>query len=100
MTYSELKKVCESRKMQVSDVACHIGMTYQGLKAGMQSGKLASDKVLALCKTLEISPNAFYGWEQIMPLGPATPAMAIELLREQLSIKDKQISDLLSLLHK
>ena len=96
MEYSDLKKCAESRKMQLNDVACHIGMTYQGFKSGVESGKLASDKVLELCKTLHLSPNAFYEWELYEPLDGSTPSL--KALQEQLALKDQQIADLLAII--
>lgn len=112
MNYSELKKLCDSRRVQVSDICCRIDMTYQGLKSGLNSGKIGSDKVLALCKALQVSPNAFYGWEMIQPI-TACDAQActdsfnnrvvqegMDVLREQLAIKDKQIAELHELLKK
>ena len=101
MNYSELKKVCDSRKMQVNDICCHIGMSYQGLKSGLDSGKIGSDKVISLCQVLQLSPNAFYGWEMISPItADATQANGMDVLREQLAVKDKQIAELHELLLK
>ena len=99
MNYNDFKKLCDSSKVQVSDITCRIGMTYQGLKAGLNSGKLGSDKVLAICKELQISPNAFFGWEPINRDAIAA-ASAIEALQQQLAVKDHQIAELHALLSK
>ena len=75
-------------------------MTYQGLKAGLNSGKIGSDKVAALCKALGITPNTFFGWEKIAPVTSIEDAnpfaqQTIDMLREQIRVKDEQINSLI-----
>lgn len=105
MNYNEVKKLCDSRKLQVSDIICHTGLTYQGLKKGLDTKCLSIDKLFALCEVLKLSPNAFFGWEKTMPLEdsqvmPDCSPEAIQLLREQLTAKDEQIARLHDLLAK
>lgn len=100
MNYSDFKELCDARKFQVNDICCHIGMTYHGLKQGLTSGKIGSDKVVALCKVLGITPNNFFGWEKIAPVtapGETNPyaQQTIDVLREQIRIKDEQIAHLI-----
>lgn len=98
MNYNEFKKHCEQRNLLVSAIIGHIHMTYQGIKAGLDTGKLGSDKVLAICRLLQISPNAFFGWEPVSYDSDA--ASAIAALQKQLAVKDQQISELHALLSK
>lgn len=100
MNYKQFKELCDARKFQVNDICCHIEMSYQGLKAGLNSGKLGSDKVAALCKVIGISPNVFFGWEKVEPMSPTGDInpfaqQTIDMLREQIAIKDEQISNLI-----
>ena len=98
MNYSNLKKCADSRKLQLNDIACHIGMSYQGLKTGIETGRLASDKVYELCDFLNISPNTFFEWEITHPI--ESSSVTLQMLQEQLAQKDQQITDLLAALNK
>ena len=100
MNYNEFKKHCDQRNLLVSDIIGHIHMTYQGLKTGLDTGKLSSDKALAICRLLRISPNAFFGWEPIVLESEKPAISAIEALQKQLAVKDKQIAELHALLSK
>ena len=110
MIYSEFYELCQKRRKTVGDISRHIGMTYQGLKTSLDNGKMAADKIEKLCRVLAITPNAFFGWEKV---GQATyidsnvqngdhniqfVSAAMETLKEQLAIKDRQILELISLL--
>ena len=92
MNYNDFKNLCDQRKVQVNDITCHIKMTYQGLKAGLNSGKLGSNKVLELCEVLDITPNAFFGYE------PVTGYNGIASVKMQLRTIEKQLDDLRELL--
>lgn len=99
MNYNDFKKQCDLRHLQVNDITRHIHMTYQGLKAGLNTGKLGSNKVLEICKLLRITPNEFFGLDQIDPARDGEVS-SLYTLQEQLAIKDKQIAELHALLAK
>lgn len=103
MVYSEIQDLCNLRKITVKELCSSIGMSYQGLKTSLETNKLSSDKVLLLCKSLLITPNDFFGWsasysaQQIQTgcVGNSQyiDTRAVDLLQEQLSIKDKQLTE-------
>ena len=100
MNYKQFKELCDARKFQVNDICSHIEMTYQGLKAGLNSGKLGGDKVVELCKVMGITPNSFFGWEKIAPVTPNEDVnpfaqQTIDMLREQIRVKDEHIDALI-----
>ena len=109
MTYSELIDICEKKQMLIKDVAAYVGMSYDGLRNGMNEQRLGMLKVLRLCECLGITPNQFYGVETPTTInanqyGLANSqnigAVGIELLQQQLVVKDEQIKHLLELLKK
>ena len=103
MVYSEIQDLCNFRKITVKEVCSNIGMTYQGFKTSLDTNKLSSDKIVLLCKVLDISPNDFLGWKSVgtaqqIQTGCVGNAQymdtrAVELLQQQLSIKDKQLCE-------
>ena len=60
LTYSELQDICESRKILVKDLCSAIGMTYMGLKSGLERQSLGVKYVSAICEILKITPNQFF----------------------------------------
>ena len=104
MVYSEIKDLCDLRRIQINDITCRIGMSYQGLKTSLDTGKLASDKVVLLCKELGITPNTFFGWEKVDPVtyidsnvqngnnNVQNIMTTVDVLRDQLAAKDAQIA--------
>ena len=111
MNYSTIYELCEKRKMKVKELCNYIGITYQGLKTSLNSGKLSSDKIETLCKCLNITPNQFFGWSEseqhtynATQVGVVNSQNVnnnnVDILQQQLSTKDEQISQLLALLNK
>lgn len=113
LNYSTVADLCAQRKMKVKDMCSYIGITYQGLRTSLNTNKLSSDKVDALCKCLKITPNYFYGWLDvsthdqynstqygIMNNQNINNQKELEILKDQLTIKDNQIDKLISLLSK
>ena len=109
MVYSEIQDLCELRRFRISDIYRHLGMTYQGLKTSLDNGKLASDKVVLLCQKLSITPNEFFGWDKLNKNTYVNSNVqngnfntqnnaTIDVLKQQLSVKDDQIKELLQLL--
>lgn len=110
MVYSEIQDLCQRRKTTVSDISCRIGMTYQGFKTSLETGKMSADKITLLCQALGITPNTFFGWEKIDPVTYIDSNIqngnnnimnlqsTIDVLKKQLTVKDEQIKDLLQLL--
>lgn len=103
MVYSEIQDLCNLRKITIKELCSTIGMSYQGLKTSLETNKLSSDKIVLLCKSLLITPNDFFDWKlntsaQQIQTGCVGNAQymdtrAVDLLQEQLSIKDKQLCE-------
>ena len=103
MTYSELKDLAEIKKITMQSLADDVKMTRTGFRTSFENQSLPISKVCLLCEKLGISPNDFFGWktagttQQIQTgcIGNAQymDTRAVELLQEQLSIKDKQLCE-------
>lgn len=101
MTYSELTDLCYARKISLTSVAESAGMTLRGFRDGVNKRTLGIKALEAICKTLDISPNEFLGWEEKRSTFNTTQvgvmnsqqigSVGIEMLHQQLSIKDEQI---------
>lgn len=110
MSYSELSDFCADNNIEIKSLCQKIGITTQGLAKGMKRQSLGMLIVKALCDELGISPNRFYGYEQAGQTFNTTQvgvmnsqnigASNIEILHQQLSVKDEQIKELLELLKK
>lgn len=117
MTYSELKDLSEIKGITLQSLAEEVDMTRSGFRSSIEKQTLPIAKVGILCNKLGISPNDFFSWKsgvvaQQIQTGCVGNAQymdthALDLLQEQLSIKDKQlceaqgqISRLISLLGK
>ena len=111
LSYSEVYDLCERKKIKIKDLCESVGMTYQGLKTSLETGKLSSDKVALLCKLLSITPNQFFQYpeqnsylrnhvEQTGMVNMQNVQYGLDIIKEQLSIKDQQISSLLTILNK
>lgn len=111
MVYSEVKDLCETKKITIAALADHIGMTRQGLKASLDNNKLSSDKLFMLCKYLQITPNQFFripenatiignNIQQTGAVNMQQVQNGIDILQQQLAKKDEQIDKLLTLLNK
>lgn len=110
MSYSELSDFCYDNGVEIKSLCQKIGITTQGLAKGMKKQSLGMLVVKALCDELGISPNRFYGYESSGQTYNTTQvgvmnsqnigATNIEILHQQLSVKDEQINQLIQLLNK
>lgn len=110
MTYSELSDLCYTRKKSLTSVAECANMTLRGFREGMNKQTLSIKAVLPICRELGISPNDFFGCNDNVAtyntnqVGVVNSqnigAAGIEILQQQLAIKDEQIMHLLQLLNK
>ena len=110
MTYSELSDLCYARKISLTSVAESANMTLRGFRDGMNNRSLGIKALEAVCKRLEISPNEFLGWEEKYSTFNTTQvgvmnsqsigSNGIDILQQQLAVKDEQIKQLLQLLNK
>lgn len=118
MKYNKLKSLLNERKITVAEFSEQLQMTRQGLQKSLDNGLLPYDKVLLCCRILDISPNEFFEWSDII-LGAGNYASnisggntqnsneAILALREELKSqraiikeKDKQINRLLVIIER
>lgn len=110
MTYSELSDICYLRKISLTSVAESAGMTLRGFRDGVNNRTLGIKALEAVCRTLEISPNDFLGWREEVSsyktnmIGEnhhnSIGSAGIDILQQQLSVKDNQIKELMELLKK
>ena len=111
LTYSELQDLCLLKKISIAALTKKIGLTYQGLRSALDRQSLGVKYVAAICNTLQISPNQFFR----LPENPIQIGNQVEqnglvnmqqiqdgmdILRDQLAVKDRQIEILLNLLSK
>lgn len=104
LTYSEIMDICAEKKITVTKLAENVQMTLHGLKAALQKQTVSSQVVFAICKELDITPNRFFRWEDCVSNYNTTQvgmlnsqnigAAGIEILQQQLAIKDEQIGQL------
>lgn len=89
MTYNELKKYAESKKMLISEISEAVGMTSTGFKRSIETGSFPIGKVRDLCNVLQITICEFFG-EETAP----TAWMAAERVpySAQLARKDTESS--------
>ena len=108
MTYSELSDICDAKRILLKNVAESSGLTYDGLRNGMIKQSLGMTKVLRICEAVGITPNQFFGWNEEkatyntsqvgMVNNQNIGAMGVEILQQQLAVKDEQIKQLHQLL--
>lgn len=109
MTYNELTDICNAKQILIKNVAKKSGLTYDGLRNGMTRQSLGMLKVIRICEAVGITPNRFFGWTDekseynMHQVGVVNNqnvgAMGVELLQQQLAIKDEQINNLHQLLN-
>lgn len=110
LTYSEIVDLCAEKRITVTNLAKSTGMTLHGLKAGIQKQTLQSQVVFTICNLLGITPNRFFNWNEEKSTYSTNQvgvvnnqnigAMGVEILQQQLAVKDEQIKQLLQLLNK
>lgn len=104
MTYSQLSAFCCDNGIEIKSLCQKIGVTPQGLAKGMKKQSLGMLTIKALCDELKITPNRFFGVGDMQQQFNTTQvgmlnsqnigAAGIELLQQQLAIKDEQIGQL------
>lgn len=110
MTYSELQDLCYEKRISLTSVAESANMTLRGFRVGMINRTLQIKAIEAVCNRLNITPNQFLGWKedsstyQTNQLGVVNNqnigTSGVEILQQQLAVKDEQIKQLLNLLNK
>ena len=111
LTYSEVQDLAQSKKISMSDLSKRIGLTYAGLKVALERESLGVKYVAALCNSLQITPNQFFRLpdnpiaigNQISQTGMVNMQQiqdGMDILKDQLAVKDQQIAQLLNLLNK
>lgn len=110
LTYSELSDICNEKKISLSSLAEKAGMTLRGFREGYNRQTIGVLVAASICETLGMTPNELFGWNDERPTfqqvqnggknNRQNMTADVELLREQLVVKDKQIQQLLNLLNK
>ena len=110
LTYMEVCDLCAVKKITATNLAKGVGMTLHGLKAALQEKTLKSSVIFTLCSLLDITPNQFFNWDCDKTTLNATQvgvmnnqnigSVGIDILQQQLAIKDEQIKQLFELLKK
>lgn len=110
LTYSEILDLCAEKRITFASLAKSTGMTPHGLKYAIQKKTLQGGVIFTICSILNITPNKFFNWDSDSSTYNTTQvgvmnnqsigAAGIELLQQQLVIKDEQIKHLLELLKK
>lgn len=111
LTYEELTDICEKKNTTITEVSNRISMSLNGLRKAMRNSALTADKLILVCKVLDITPNYFFGIEaqsgdtiygsqnkggkkQIIQQGGIEELRdTIALLKDQLATKDLQIAE-------
>jgi len=60
MTYSELKDLADSKKIEIQELASALDMTTNGLRASIRNETIPIKKLKILCETLRINPMMFF----------------------------------------
>lgn len=122
MEYNDLKRICDTNKITMVEIASALSMTSTGFKQAMENQTLPIKKVLPLCTFLNLSVSQFFGVQDdskeqynnslsqktfgkqsrnIFLNGSHETEAILQQLQEkdrQLQEKDKQITRLLDLL--
>ena len=115
LTYSELKKIAESRKILISEIAEAVDMTSTGFKRSIETESFPIGKVVTLCDMLQIQVVELFGVGSGMisnsgniisrstaggDIAAGGNASEVLFLRQQIKEKDRQINELLNILKK
>lgn len=114
LNYNEIKKLAESKRLLISEIAEAVGMTSTGFKRSIETGSFPVSKVEVLCEMLRIHISEFFGVAVESSInnsgniitrstagGDITAggsAGEVAFLRQQIKEKDRQIQDLLNIL--
>ena len=61
MNYSELKNIAKTKKILLKEIADSMKVSAEGLKYSIENNTLPINKLLELCKILDITPADFFG---------------------------------------
>lgn len=110
MIYSDLQIIAKSKGIMIKEIAEKLGLTSNGLKRSIESGKFPIEKVMPLCQILGITVGEFFGETPQVTTGNYAAHIiggntqnsneAIIALKDQLREKDRQINRLLSIIEK
>lgn len=111
LNYYELQDLCRARNFTVAELCGRVGITRQGLQSGLERQSLGVKYVFAICELLKITPNQFFRMpdtttvignnvQQTGTINMQQIQDGMDVLHEQLAVKDRQIEQLLTLLNK
>lgn len=110
MTYNELQDLCYEKRISMTTLAECADMTLRGFRTGMLNNTLQMKVVKTVCRKLNITPNRFFNWDLDSATYNTTQvgvtnnqnigATGVDILQQQLAVKDEQIKQLLNLLNK
>lgn len=116
LNYNEIKKLAESKRLLISEIADTVGMTSTGFKRSIETGSFPISKVEVLCEMLRIQITEFFGVTSSSSVNNSgniitrstaggditagSNAGEVMFLRQQLKEKDHQIQELLNILKK
>ena len=112
MNYNEIKRIAESKKMTIRDLAGELGMTSNGLKRSIENDTMSIKTVKNLVFLLGITFAEFFGevsgqvnhgnitGQMVVGHGNMTMGDGSEVLflRQQIKEKDRQIAELLTVI--
>jgi transcriptional regulator with XRE-family HTH domain len=97
MDYSKIRLLMSQRKFNESQLAKEIGMSQPGLKSTLNNGTMRVDTLERLCSVFDVPVSYFFeeGEDKKKPCRECTKTKAqLELLKELLNEKDRQIANL------
>lgn len=60
MDYNELKKIAESKKIEIGEIAIELEMTSNGFRESIRNETIQLKKLRRLCELLHIHPTMFF----------------------------------------
>lgn len=112
MDFSQLKKICKTSHVPVTEIAENLNLSYDGLKRGLNNGTIGIKYVLPICSYFGITVADFFGQpktttgdivygsqqkqgkKQIMHIQESeSTKQAIKILEEQLREKEEQLKN-------
>lgn len=110
LSYNDLTDLCDRKHVTITYVAEFSGMTLSGFRNATRKNALTADKIVLVCKALNITPNDFFcvqvpasgdtvygdqqkgAKKQIIYKESEELKQTIQMLRDQLKAKDEQIA--------
>lgn len=106
--FNDLKDYTKVAQCSIDEIAARVGISYDGLKRGLQNESLSLRYVLPLCQELHMTPNQFFGSDapagdivygdqqkgSKMKIKKDSPelAHAISILQDELKQKNEQLA--------